>query len=90
MLLGVAYAYFDAKHHVWIPLVSELSSRLGEVPVEKSGGEQVPRGGKVREEASEEKSSGEELPVQKPREAPPIVKELEKNRLRKRGINVDE
>ena len=24
--LGAAYAYFDLKHHLWIPLVSEISS----------------------------------------------------------------
>lgn len=24
--LGAAYAYFDLKHHLWIPLVSEMSS----------------------------------------------------------------
>ncbi|KAJ8108838.1 hypothetical protein OPT61_g7891 [Boeremia exigua] len=26
MGLGAAYAYFDMKHHLWIPLVSEISS----------------------------------------------------------------
>ncbi|KAF9691081.1 hypothetical protein EKO04_011121 [Ascochyta lentis] len=25
--LGAAYAYFDLKHHLWIPLVSEVSAR---------------------------------------------------------------
>jgi hypothetical protein len=27
--LGLAYAHFNMKHHLWIPLVSEMSSAWG-------------------------------------------------------------
>lgn len=33
--LGAAYAYFDLKHHLWIPLVSEISARESYSEVQK-------------------------------------------------------